>query len=249
MLNSILEKQFFALERLYKMNLQSDTIFSMLKDCRCDFEELKPEYIRALQTTFELNIASVMIEKALQNRNYSETSNEMITGLASVALPKVQSLAKYFTESSCSLSNEVIDYCMVAELYFEFIIQISTLNLNTAMINESIKNTKGVDIVNVENNLITLYLTKDLRKKISDVEKSFKSKNNFNAQENQKYLQLQLSDADLNKKMQDSNKRYENVKEMIDPVKYENYTIESIKNTYSKGEDKILKHIENKVKK
>jgi len=65
MLNSILEKQFFALERLYKMNLQSDTIFSMLKDCRSDFEELKPDYAKALQITFELNTASVMIEKAL----------------------------------------------------------------------------------------------------------------------------------------------------------------------------------------
>jgi len=52
------------------------------------------------------------------------------------------------------------------------------------MINETIKNTKGVDIVNVENNLITLYLTKDLRSKILDIEKSFKSKNSFNAQEN-----------------------------------------------------------------
>jgi len=46
----------------------------------------------------------------------------MITGLASIALPKVQKLAKYFAESGCSLSNEVTDYCMVAELYFEFII-------------------------------------------------------------------------------------------------------------------------------
>jgi len=65
MLKNILEKQFFALERLYKMNLQSDTIFSMLKDCRSDFQELKPEYAKALQITFELNIASAMIEKAL----------------------------------------------------------------------------------------------------------------------------------------------------------------------------------------
>jgi len=65
MLNSILEKQFFALERLYKMNLQSDFFFSMLKDCRSEFQELKPEYAEALQITFELNIASVMTEKAL----------------------------------------------------------------------------------------------------------------------------------------------------------------------------------------
>jgi len=58
-----------------------------------------------------------------------------------------------------------------------------------------------------------------------------------------------LSDADLKKKMQDSNERYKNIKDMIDPVKYENYTIENIKSNCNKGEDKILKHIENKFTK
>jgi len=108
----------------------------------------------------------------------------MTTGLASVALPKIQNLAKYFTEFKCSLSKEITDYCMVAELYFELIILISTLNLNTAMVNETIKNTKGLDLVNVENNLITLYLSKDFRNKIQKVQTSFKSKSSFNAQEN-----------------------------------------------------------------
>jgi len=108
----------------------------------------------------------------------------MITSLASVALPKIQNLAKYFTEFNCSLSKEITDYCMVAELYFELVILISTLNLNTAMVNETIKNTKGIDLVNVENNLITLYLSKDFHNKIQNVQTSFKSKASFNSQEN-----------------------------------------------------------------
>lgn len=247
MLGSILEKQFFALERLYKMNLKSKAIFSMLKDCKSELLELKPDYARALQIIYELNVASIMIEKAFTAQTTSEPAHEMITSLAAVSLPKIQTLAKYFVDFNCSLTKEVTDYCMVAELYFEMILLISTLNLNTAMVDDTIKNTKGLDIVKVENNLIAKYLQGDFRAKIHKVDNSFTSNSQFNGKGNLLHLQSWLTDKDFNKRMADSLAKYENVKDMIDPVKWQNYTVETIKNSCMSGEDKILQHMKIKV--
>jgi len=188
----------------------------------------------------EINLSSLMTEKALCQEFLNDVSVKMICDLALHSLDKITTVKASFAKFNCPQSQEVIAFCDAAETYFNTMIYMCIYRLNTLMEDGATEKTKDVETLYVENNILSQHLF-DEKKRIEAKIAQCNGHTFVNA-DNLKHI-LSHYNAILINSMKKSIGRYEAIKDSLDMTRFKTYAITTIRANVIAGDDKCNAYI------
>jgi len=230
-----MERLLFACVRMYKLNFSSNFIYPGLKN-RPGPLECARDYSLSIYMLMEINLSSVMIEKALCQDFLNDTAVKMICDLAINALDKVITTRASFQKFNCPQSAEVVVFCDSAFAYFNNMIYICIYKLNTLMEDGASDKTKDIETLYIENNILANHLFDEKKRLEAQIKQA--GTHNFVGSENLKHT-LSHWNSELINSMKKSIGKYEAIKDTIDKNRFKSYDINTIKANIIAGEDKV----------
>lgn len=234
-----MERLVFACVRMYKLNFSSNFIYPGLKN-RPGPLECARDYSLSIYMLLEVNLASVMIEKAFCQDYMNDTAVKMVCDMCINALDKVNTVRASFQKFNCPQTAEVNVFCDAALQYFNNMIYICTFKLNSLMEDGAADKTKDIETLYVEQNILANYLF-DQKKVLENQEKQM-TQHQFVGAENIRHLLCHM-DSSLINAMKKSVGKYQAVKDTIDMNRFKTYDINMIKANIVAGEDKVNAYI------
>jgi len=170
-ITQFMERLLFACVRMYKLNFSSNFIYPGLKN-RPGPLECARDYALSIYMIMEINLSSVMIEKALCNEFLNDTAVKMICDLAINALDKVTTTRASFQKFNCPQTSEINVFCDSAHTYFNNMIYICTYRLNTLMEDGASDKTKDIETLYIENNILANHLFDEKKRLEAQIKQS-----------------------------------------------------------------------------
>lgn len=234
-IGQFMERLLFACVRMYKLNHAANFIYPGLKN-RPGPLECARDYALSTYMLMEVNLASVMVEKAFCQEFLNDTAVKMICDLSINASEKLNTIRASFQKFNCPQTAEVNVFCDSASSYFENMIYICIYKLNTLMEDGASDKTKDIETLYHENNLLANYLF-DEKKRI-DARIQQAGTHHFVGADNFRHT-LSHWNATLINQMKKSIGKYEAIKDTIDLNRFKTYDLNTIKGSIVAGEDKV----------
>ena len=234
-IGQFMERLLFSCVRMYKLNYSSNSIYPGLKN-RPGPLECARDYALSTYMLMEINLASVMIEKALCAEFLNDTTVQFICDLCICALDKVNTVKASFEKFNCPQTAEVIVFCDCAHAYFDNMIYICTYKLNTLMEDGAADKTKDIETLYHENNLLANYLFDEKKRLEARIQQA--GTHHFVGADSLKHT-LSHWNATLINQMKKSVGKYEAIKDTIDIMKFKSYDLNTIKSKIVAGEDRV----------
>lgn len=238
-IGQFMERLLFACVRMYKLNYSSNSIYPGLKN-RPGPLECARDYALSIYMIMEINLASVMIEKAFCAEFMNDKAVQMICDIALNALDKVTTVKASFQKFNCPQTAEVNVFCDAADRYFNNMIYICVYKLNSLMEDGAADKTKDIETLYIENNILANYLF-DEKKRLEAMAQQMQS-HNFVGSDNIRHL-LSHWNAALINQMKKSVGKYEAVKDTIDKNRFRTYELSTIKANIIAGPDSVNNYI------
>ena len=235
-IGQFMERLLFACVRMYKLNYSSNYIYPGLKN-RPGPLECARDYALSMYMLLEINLSSLMIEKAYCQEFLNDTSVKMICDLAINALDKITTVEASFQKFNCPQTEEVLTFCSAARTFFDNMIYMCVYKLNTLMEDGATDKTKDIETIYTENNILANHLF-DEKKRIEARIAQSNGKHNFVNVENLKHSLSHFNSSLINA-MKKSIGKYEAVKDTIDSNRFKSYDINTIKAGLTAGDDKV----------
>ena len=234
-IGQFMERLLFSCVRMYKLNHASNCIYPGLKN-RPGPLECARDYALSTYMILEINLSSVMVEKAFCQEFLNDTAVKMINDLAISALDKITTVQASFQKFNCPQTAEVNVFCDAAQTYFNVMICICIFKLNTLMEDGATDKTKDIETLYTENNILANFLFDEKKRIETKIQGGHAHQ--FVGVENLKHT-LSYWNSSLVNAMKKSIGTYEAVKDSLDKNKFKSYDINTIRAKIVAGHDTV----------
>lgn len=136
-----------------------------------DCPELTQDFLNVMISAFEINFASLFLEKLLSG-GPNPQGIKFASMIASQSIRKAQIVSEGFSRFNTGISKQVQAWCNIAETHFKILTFYSMYQENELMTQRIIEKTKDVETIYFENNILAhriLDLRQNLQSQVDSV--------------------------------------------------------------------------------